>query len=109
MSGAKESSAVIELFARLINTMLSKFSGSFPIGNLNVKMSKSSFDIYISSSLICYQPFILFIYDANVFDTIAKSVELANFARDRWIASKFYLITLDCLPFHGTRFRGLLL
>lgn len=129
-SNAKESSAVIELFARLLNTVLSEFSGSFPIATGRNLKSKCQNRVltYIAPPLICYQAFLFYSFTTltclvrtgqhvtgheSVKDNFQiderNREELANFTCDRWIATEFYLITVDCLPFHGTRFRGLLL
>lgn len=68
-SNAKESSAVIELFARLLNTVLSEFSGSFPIATGRNLKSKCQNRVltYSSSVNLLSSLFILFIYHANVF------------------------------------------
>lgn len=61
-SNAKESSAVIELFARLLNTVLSEFSGSFPIATGRNLKSKCQNRVltYIAPPLICYQAFLFY-------------------------------------------------
>lgn len=68
-SNAKESSAVIELFARLLNTVLSEFSGSFPIATGRNLKSKCQNRVltYSSSVNLLSSLLILFIYHVNVF------------------------------------------